>query len=191
MRNCKGLVLTLLVGTALLTPGCVGRAIGEGAEKATGPKGAYWEVKPCGSTKDHRALASYKNFELGPVRNEAGKNVPPDFLQKFPTEFAKRLKDSGLPTDHSGKTVVFDVTIVHYETADKTDNVFGPLEQVVAKVQLVDKETHQPLAEGVAIGRTGKSVGLGTEWKAWGLSKGLLKWAKDYYPKGKDDKEDA
>lgn len=180
----------MLVGAALASGGCLSRAIGEGAEKTLGPKGAYWEVKPVAGTKDHKSLAGYKNFALGTVKNEAGKNVPAEFLQKFPAEFAKRLKDSSLPKDHSGKTLVFEVNILHYETADTTDNVLGPLEQVVARVELVDKETHQVLAQGTAVGRTGKSVGLGPEWKAWGLSRALIKWAKDYYPKEKDEKED-
>jgi hypothetical protein len=189
MRKMYGLVLTLLVGAALASGGCLGRAIGEGAEKTLGPKGAYCEVQPVAGTKDHQSLAAYKNFELATVKNDAGKNVPPEFLQKFPAEFAKRLNESSLPKDRSGKTLGFDVTIIHYETADPTDNVLGPLEQVVARVELVDKETHQVLAQGTAIGRTGKSVGLGPEWKAWGLSRALIKWAKDYYPKGKEEKE--
>ena len=186
MKRISGLVLTLLVGSALASGGCLSRAIGEGAERTLGPKGAYWEVTPVAGTKDHRSLAAYKNFELATVKNDAGNNVPPEFLQKFPAEFAKRLQDSDLPKDRSGKTLVFDVVIVHYETADPTDNVLGPLEQVVATVHLVDKENNQVVANGSAIGRTGKSVGLGAEWKAWGLSRALIKWAEDYYPKGSE-----
>jgi hypothetical protein len=184
------LILAGLICTALTSGGCLSRAIGEGAEKTLGPKGAFWEVKPVAGTKDHKSLAAYKNFELGEFKNDAGKNVPPEFLQKFPAEFAKRLNKSGLPKDRSGKTLVFDVTIIHYETADATDNVLGPLEQVVARVSLVDKETKRVLAEGTAIGRTGKTVGLGPEWKAWGLSRALIKWAKAYYPKDEEEKED-
>jgi hypothetical protein len=191
MQKFKGLVMVLLVGAALGSQGCLGRVIGEGAEKTLGPKGAFWEVQPVASSPDHRSLAEYKNFELGSVKNDIGKNVPSKFLQEFPVEFAKRMKKSGLPQDRSGKTLVFNVSIIHYETADAADNVLGPLEQVVARVELADKQSNQVLAQGTAIGRTGKSVGTGTEWKAWGLSRALIKWAKAYYPKSDEsDKED-
>lgn len=190
MYKTRTLIVALTAFAALGSQGCVGRAIGEGAEKTLGPKGAYWEIKPVASSKETKALSSYKNFELGAFKNEAGKNAPSEFLSRFPGELSKRLQKSRLPKDKSGKTLVFNVTIMHYETADASDNVFGPLEQVMARVELVDKASGDVLANGTAIGRTGKSVGLGTEWKAWGLSRALIKWASDYYPKGKDDKEE-
>ena len=183
MRRINGLVFCLLIGPILLSQGCMSRAIGEGAEKTLGPKGAYWEVSPLGAAKDHRALAGYQNFALGQVTNAVGNNLPPDFISMFQSEFAKRIADSKLPHNPGGKTAVFNVTIVHYEKADMTDNVLGPLEQVVARVELVDQGSNQVLGQATAIGRTGKSVGLGTEWKAWGLSRALIKWAEDYYPK--------
>lgn len=189
MRRINGLVFCLLIGPILLAQGCVSRAIGEGAEKTLGPKGAYWEVRPVAPTKDHRSLAGY-SFALGQVSNSIGTNLPPDFISTFTNEFNKRLNASKLPHGGSGKIAVFNVNIIHYEKADMTDNVLGPLEQVVARVELVDQSSNQVLADAVAIGRTGKSVGLGTEWKAWGLSRALIKWAKDYYPKTAGDDKD-
>ena len=91
--------------------------------------------------------------------------------------------------DKSGKTLVYNVNLLHYEVADATDNVFGPLEQVVARVELVDKQSGQQLAQGSCIGRTGKSVGLGVEWKAWGLARALYKWTSAYYPDAPEEKE--
>ena len=79
--------------------------------------------------------------------------------------------------------------MIHYEKADMDDNVFGPLEQVVAHVELVDKASGEMVACGNAIGRTGKTVGLGAEAKAEGLAKALIKWASDYYPGAEEDKK--
>jgi hypothetical protein len=189
MKSLCCLPVAMLTGLMLLSQGCVGRVVGEGAEKALGPKGAYWQEKPLAASKDAKVLAAYRRFELGTVKNDFGKNVPSDLIPKFRTEFSKELKDAKLPEDPSGKTLLINVNIIHYETADMTDNVLGPLEQVVAHVELVDKDSQQVLASGNAIGRTGKSVGMGVEWKARGLAKALVKWLSDYYSKAKEDEE--
>lgn len=64
------------------------------------------------------------------------------------------------------------------------------MEEVVARVHLVDKETGEVLAYGNAVGRTGKTVGLGPETKAEGLARGIISWAKAYYPKGEGERSD-
>ncbi len=184
-RSVPALGLMVLVGVALASSGCTSRLIGEGAEGAMGPKGAYFEEKPVAAVREGRGLEAYQRFELGEVRNDYGRNVPPAFLREFPGKFAEQLGKSGLPKAASGKTAVFHVTILHYETADLTDHVLGPLEQVIARVQLVDKDTGDVIASGNALGRTGKTVGMGPAAKAEGLAKALVKWASDYYTKPK------
>ena len=190
MKRLPGWSLAVLVGLAMWSSGCMGRLVGEGAEKALGPKGDYWEEQPLAASKKLKVLDAYGRFELGAVQNDYGRNLPSDFIPKFKAEFAKQLKESRLAKAPPGKTLVFNVSLVHYEVADTTDNVLGPLEQVVARVTLVDKDTQQVLATGNAIGRTGKTVGLGVDWKARGLAKALLKWAMDYYPKGEEDDDE-
>jgi hypothetical protein len=175
----------MVVGVVLASGGCMGRLIGEGAEGAMGPKGEYFEEKPVAAAKEGKGLEAYQRFELGEVKNDFGRNVPPAFLREFPGKFAEQLAKSELPKAVAGKTAVFHVSILHYETADLTDHVLGPLEQVIAKVQLVDKDTGDVIAFGNALGRTGKTVGMGTGTKAEGLAKALIKWASDYYTKPK------
>ncbi len=180
-----------LAGLAMIMcSGCMGRIIGEGAEKTLGPKGAYWEEKRLAQSKKQKVLAPYTQFVLGKVTNEYGSNVPPDFFNLFPTEFEKNIVESKLPNDTRGKTLVINVAVIHYETADMTDNVLGPLEQVVARVQLVDKATNNVLAYGNVIGRTGKTVGLGVDKKAEGLARGIVKWLSAYYPKKNKEAEE-
>jgi len=187
-RNLSCLVLVGMI--PLIFTGCMGRMIGEGAEKALGPKGDYWQEKSPAASKEDKVLAPYTKFVLGQVKNDFGKNVPAEFFTLFPEEFEKVLAKSKLPETDAGKTLVINVTVIHYEIADKTDNILGPLEQVVARVELVDKDTNNVLAYGNVIGRTGKSVGLGVDWKARGLAKGIVKWISDYYPIPENDEEE-
>jgi hypothetical protein len=191
MKTLHGLSVALLACLAFLSQGCVGRVVGEGAEKTLGPKGVYWEEKPVAASHKTKALGEYRKFELGTVKNSYGKNVPPDFVSKFRAEFSKQLHESKLPKEGTGKTLLINVDLIHYEIADTSDNILGPLEQVVARVELVDNDTQQVIASGNAVGRTGKSVGVGVEWKARGLAKALIKWVSDYYPKPKGEKEEG
>lgn len=190
-RAARATFMVGLISLAMVSQGCMSRLIGEGVEGTMGAKGAYFEEKPVASSKDVKALKDYRRFELGEVKNDLGSLVPPKFLEKFPEEFNKRLIESRLPTEGSGKTLVFQVTILHYEKADTADNIFGPLEEVVARVQLVDKDSGEVLAYGNAIGRTGKTVGLGPDTKAEGLARGIMSWAKAYYPKGEGEEADT
>lgn len=186
-RSVLALGLMVLVGVALASSGCTSRLIGEGAEVAMGPQGAYFEEKPVAPAKEGKGLEAYQRFELGEFKNDFGKNVPPEFLSEFPAKFKDQLAKSGLPKAAEGKTAVFNVTVLHYEKASLTDQVFGPLEQVIARVQLVDKDTGDVIASGNALGRTGKTVGMGPAAKAEGLAKALVGWASDYYTKPKTE----
>jgi hypothetical protein len=183
MIHRNGLIVATLVILAGLSQGCVGRLIGEGVEAARGGQGDYGEIQPVAGAKNHSALSAYERFELGDVINECGRLMPGEFISRFKAQFAEQLADSDLPRASSGKTLAFNVAIIHYEKAKAADNIFGPLEEVVARVDLVDAESGEVLATGNAVGRTGKSVGLGTKTKAEGLSEALIKWVEDYYPK--------
>jgi hypothetical protein len=184
-RNIACILLALAI--PVICSGCLGRVVGEGAEKALGPKGDYWQEKRLAVSKEDKVLAPYTKFVLGKVKNEYGRNVPAEFFELFPDEFEKVLAKSKLPDNKTGKTLVINVAVIHYEIADRTDNILGPLEQVVARVELVDKDTNKVLAYGNVIGRTGKTVGLGVDWKARGLAKGIIKWISDYYPMPEED----
>ena len=73
------ILVPVLAAVAMSSAGCLGRLVGEGAEKTLGPKGAYWEEKPVAADKENKALAAYKNFKLGEVTNGFGRNLPADF----------------------------------------------------------------------------------------------------------------
>jgi hypothetical protein len=181
-------VAVVLVGLTVPVAGCVGRLVGEGAEGVFGPKGAYFELEPVAPDKETKALKEYRRFELGEITNEVDDFVPQEFFDTLPGAFAERLTEQKLPDDPAGPTLVMPLTIIHYETAEAADNIFGPLEQVVARVQLIDQASGRVLARGNAVGRTDKTIGLGAESKAKGLAKGLVRWITDYYPEPDDGK---
>jgi hypothetical protein len=183
MRTIRVLAMIGVMAAAMASQGCVERLVGEGMEGAMGAKGAYYQEKALGPAKDHKALAEYQRFELGEVKNSTGKFMPAEFMTYMPQQFQAKLADSDLPKGASGKTIVFRMNVVHYEKSDAVDNVMGPFEEVVARVELVDKGSGEVKAAGVAVGRTEKSVNIGPEKKAEGLAKALIKWASDYYPK--------
>ena len=185
MRTTRVLAMVGVMIAAMFSQGCMERLAGEGMEAAMGPKAAYYEEKPLAEKKDHKALEAYKRFELGEVKNMTGKFMPPDFMTYLPAQFKEQLASSDLPKEASGKTLVFQVSIIHYEAASMVSNAFGPFEEVVARVELVNKDDGQAVSQGVAISRSEKSVNLGSEKKAQGLAKALIKWASDYYPKPK------
>lgn len=179
------LMIVGLAGLALLSEGCM-RAATEGMEAVRGGQGAYFEEKPVSPTpKDHLALAGYQRIELGEFANQSGQAMPPEFPTLLAAKFNEHLAKSDLPKGTSGKTVLFRVTLIYYEKADLKDSVFGPLEEAVARAELVDKDTGKVLASGAVVGRSSQSVGLGPAFKADGMAKALIKWASDYYPKPK------
>ena len=184
----------LAVWVAIMAAGCTGRIFGEGAEAAFGPKGKYWQEKPLGAFAGDKPLAAYTHFKLGTVSNAYGRNVPESFFDEFTREFDKELaRAKHLPKNPSGKTLVVNAAVLHYEKADLTDNIFGPHEEVVARVEMLDQSSGKVLGIGNAVGRTTKTVGLGVQNKAEGLAKGIVKWITDYYPKpakeGREERE--
>ncbi len=183
MRRSTLLLIVGLTALALLSQGCM-RAATESLQFARGGQGAYFQEKPLSPTpKDHLALADYQRFELGEFKNMSGQSMPPDFPSLLAAKFSEHLAKSKLPKGASGKTLAFNVTLIYYEKASTVENVFGPLEEAVARVEVVDKDSGKVLATGAVVGRSTQSVGLGPEYKADGMAKALLKWASDYYPK--------
>jgi hypothetical protein len=183
MRTTTVWMVIGLVMVALLSQGCM-RAATEGMEAVRGGQGSYFQEKPLSATpKDHAALAGYQRIEVGEVKNQAGAFMPSDFPALLTAKFSEHLAKSHLPKAASGKTIRFNVTLIYYEKANMTDNVFGPMEEAVASVELVDKDSARVLATGAVVGRSTQSVGLGPAYKADGMARGLLKWASDYYPK--------
>lgn len=174
--------VTVMVVAALFCGGC-SRVIGEGAAVALGAKGNYIPMRPAGWDKLQAPLKEYSNLQLGPIEDSFGGLVPAALLRVLPGKFQNALADANLPTKPGGKTLLIRGKIYHYEKSGLFGNVFGPHEEVVARMELVDKKTGKVIAVANCIGRTNKSVNLGVDKKADGLVKGIVKWLASGYPK--------
>lgn len=174
--------VTVLVTAAMLCGGC-SRLIGEGAEATLGAKGNYIALQPPGWDRLQAPLTEYSKFELATLEDSFGGLVPPELLRVLPGKFKQQLFDAKLPVKPGGKTLLIRGKISHYEKSGLFGNVFGPHEEVVARMQLVDKKTGKVIAVSNCVGRTSKSVGLGPAKKAEGLAKAIVKWLASGYPK--------
>ena len=184
--------LSLTLGLAMFTAQGCGRAISEGMEKALGPTGLVLPMDPKWPQADQSYLASFRNFELAPIRSEFP-DTPSEFINYMPTKFREQMAGKGLPMGTSGRTLVVNVTILGYQPSSSYHKALGPTEEVVARVELTDKANGQLIGRAICIGRTYQSVGLGAKWKAWGLCRAIVNdWIDKYYPKeGRQEQEET
>ena len=172
----------LAIGMMLTTTGC-GRALGEAYEVVTGPKGVVKEVTSLGP-KNARPLGLYENFEVGTFVDDFGGQVPPELLRDIGAATIQALAKRRLPAGKAtGKTGVINGRVFYYEDASVAGHIFGPFEEALAAVQLVDKETGQVVAESICIGRTTKSARKGVNNKTQGMADAISKWIDRRYPK--------
>lgn len=172
----------LAMGMVLTAAGCTSRLIGEAYEGVTGPKGVVKEVTSLGP-KDARPLGVYTNFEVGGFIDDFGGQVPPGLLQGIGRAVTEALAKRRLPTRNpSGKTGVISGKVFYYEDASVAGHIFGPFEEALATVQLIDKDTGQVIAESICIGRTTKSVRKGVKNKTQGMADAVSKWIDRRYP---------
>ncbi|MFA6132949.1 MAG: hypothetical protein WC869_02895 [Phycisphaerae bacterium] len=185
-------LITLLACTvAFTTGGCLSRAIKEGMGKARGPAGIYMPIQPLSPIKNAPVLASYRNFEMGKITDDIGSRAPGELMYYLPRAFDTQLGKKKLPMERGGKTLIVRGEIIHYESAGTVANVMGPLEEVICRTELVDKDTGKVLGVANCIGRTQETVNQGVEKKAQGLAKAMVSWIDAHYPKaGRENLEE-
>jgi hypothetical protein len=166
---------------AVLLAGCT-RAVKETVGLGRGAKGVYAEVQPVGLTKDDKPLGVYGRFEMAQPVDDTGQKTPPEFYGLLESEFNKQLAGSGLPDRPGANTLLARVTILHFELAGALGHAFGPFEEVVARVELVDKKSGRVLGKANCIGRSNESVNKGVPKKAEGLAEAVINWIKSRYP---------
>jgi hypothetical protein len=172
----KILLPCLLLAMVMTSGGCLGRMIGEawgGIEQGAGRFDPVNDVTI--------SLDNYTDFEIGEFKDDTAGSVPPEFWTYLPTVFEVLAADQGLRDDPSGPTAVINGTVIYYETADLMSQAFGPYEEVVARVEIVDKATGRVLGTATAVGRTKSTTSQGPETKAKGLSKGIIMWINSHY----------
>ncbi len=187
MRTKKLILCLSLVGAIIaLSSGC-GRVIKEGVGVARGAKGLYTPIESSALQTDPYPLRVYRRFELGEITDDFGGKVPPSLWTYLSNEFQHELSEEELPNDPGGKTLLVRGRILHYEDTSTLGHALGPLEQVVARIELVDKSTGQVLGTANCVGRTTESVNTGVAKKAQGLAKAIVAWiSKRYGPEDRD-----
>jgi len=186
MKRAIGAV-AMIVAAGFVAPGCLSRAVKEGFGTVRGAKGVYAPVMPLAPSKTDKVLASYAHFELGTFTDDFGGRTPPRLLRVLPTEFEKELAVKKLPNGPGGKTLLVRGSILYYEAEGLMGLAFGDFEEVLARVEFVDKASNKVLGVYDCVGRTTESVNRGVEKKAEGLAKAMVAVISDYYPKREKD----
>jgi len=181
MKRTMGWLLVALV-LASTCGGCISRGIKEAVGVARGAKGIYAPIDPVASNKEAKPLGQYSRFEMGAFTDDMDGKSPPSLLGDLRVAFDIAIQESPLPIQAGGKTLLVRGRILHYENADMVGQALGPLEEVVARVELVDKDSGKVLGVANCIGRTTESVNTGVEKKAQGLAKAIVDWIVSRYP---------
>jgi len=182
MRRMTGW-LVLAMAVTFTATGCLGRAIKEGVGVARGAKGIYAPIRAVAPDKESRPLGEYTRFELGEFTDDFGGKTPGELLALLPAAFEEQLAAKNLLGLSGGKTLLVRGKILHYEDATMIGFALGPLEETIARVELVDKATGNVLGVANCVGRTDESVNAGVPKKAEGLAKAIVSWIASRYPK--------
>lgn len=177
----RNMVWVVLVAAMVFSGGCVSRAIKEGVGVAAGAKGSFSE-SPSMGYEGARPLAGYQDFQVGRVEDGFKGRTPRLLIGSLPLKIREELRKEALPAGRGGKTCVINVNVLYYEQAGSMGQVFGPLEEVVAEVQLVDKSSDRVIGSAICVGRSDSTTTQGVEKKVEGLAKGIVKWIKSRYP---------
>ncbi|MFW6132688.1 MAG: hypothetical protein ACOC8F_02235 [Planctomycetota bacterium] len=178
--------MILVLASGLLTAGGCSTGIKEGVGLVRGAKGVHAVIDPMPDAAA-RPLGQYTRFELGEFTDDFGGRAPRELFRLLPGKFAEQVADSPLPNRSGGRTLLIRGRVLHYESEDMFGMITGPLEEVVARVELVDAETGDVLAVGNCVGRTTNRVNKGVGKKAEGLAKAIVEWLKSRYPEPAED----
>ncbi len=182
MKACRLSILIITLTVSLFfVEGCM-TAAKEGIGVVRGASGVYAPTLLVAADKDARPLGQYRRFEIGEFVDDFGGKVPPSLLGHFRASFGEQLAKKKIPNEPAGKTLLIQGRILHYESASTLGVALGPLEEILARVQLVDKETGKVLGEANCIGRTTNRVNIGIDKKGQGLAKAIVSWIDSRYP---------
>lgn len=175
LRTTAGFLAALCLAAC---PGCMSRAAKETLGLVRGGTGV---VVPL--TGGHRSLGQYDTFEYEAFRETPGVVVPPGIRERLPQLLTAELAERGIPTADGPRRVIIRGTYVHFEDSRAvTEQLFGPLEEIIARVELVDAASGETLASANCVGRSTQTVNQGPASKAEGLAEAIAKWIGELYP---------
>lgn len=170
-------LLVLVVALVMSVCGCYGRVAKEAFGAATGGKGKFLPVGPTGPGAD---LARYSEIRVEPFDGAAEVNVPGGLNDMLLAEFSRMLRTNKISERLGGAgRLIIRGRYLHYEKSGAGGQLFGPLEEVVARVEMVDGGTNTVLARANCVGRSTSTTTQGAGSKAQGLAKGIIKFIKE------------
>lgn len=176
-------VVVSLLAAGLLCVGCT-TAIKESVGVIKGGKGTFQTIQPVSP----RNLGGYTRFVLEPFRDDFAGKVPAQLKSGLNAQFRKALAAEKIPNRPGGKTLLIRGTYLHYEAEGFVGTLLGPLEEVIARVQLVDQKTKRVLGVANCVGRSDDRLTKGVRTKTEGLAKAIVSWIDKRYPKDKRTK---
>ena len=178
----KKLLLVSLAVCAMTSTGCLSRGIKEGIGAVRGGKGSYSEL-----VSPTRDLRSFDSIAVGTFTSDYAQ-IPAGMTSLIRPRLETELTSKGQPVGASGsKTLEIRGRIMYYETASLMGQAFGPLEEAVAIVELVDRSSGQMIGKAACVGRTTSSTSMGAGTKAEGLSRAIAEWIDKYRPMPKPE----
>ena len=175
----------ILVTCGMISGGCTSRIIKEGYYGATGSSGHY--ILLAGDKPECRKLPfSHGAVQMGSIQNTVGYACPPQFIQYLPEEVPKELlKEEGSgdekkPFLHgpANKKLLITGTIIHYDEGKLLDQIVGPMEEVICRLQIRDAQTNTLYAEANFVSRAKSTVRKGPKELAEGIGKAIKKLLK-------------
>jgi len=176
------MIAAVAVVSAGVLSGC-GTAAKEIIGATMGPKGTFVPIRPIAADKEARPLGGYTRFELGKFTDDMGGRSPVELLSYLPGAFRTELAEEKIPIGPGGKTLVLRGKIIHYEDQNLLGAMISPIEEVVVRTEMVDKQTGKVLGVAHCVGRTTTRVNKGVEKKGIALGKALAAWIDARYPK--------
>ncbi len=164
-----GLVAILLTSVG----GCITRAA---KEAILSPKGFSVPVP----TKLAAAQRnSYSKVQIENFTNTGIATMPADMNQILQTTLAGQIATlkpkKAILTPSPARVLLVRGQYVYYEEAGGIlDQAFGPFEEIIALVELVDQSSKKVVAKGYCVGRTGTTRLQGPKRKAEGLAKAII-----------------
>lgn len=170
------LILTLcLLGSIAAADGC-SRLFAEGLGTVRGAKGIAVVIDPVSPYRKDNVLGAYTRFELGTFTDGFGR-TPREFFARLPQDLGNALAENRIPNLPGGKALVVRGRVLHYEDVGHVSSeLFGPFEEVIARVELVDKATGRVLGAANCIGRSTETVNEGVDKKSAGMAKAIAEW---------------
>jgi hypothetical protein len=168
----KRIVLLGLIAVSLTSVcGCIGRAA---KEALLSPKGFSVPTALAAAKQN-----SYSKAQIEDFTNTGITTMPADMNQllriALAEQIAKLKPNKAILDPGAARVLLVRGQYLYYEEAGGIlDQAFGPFEEVIALVELVDQPSGKVAARGYCVGRTGTTRLQGPKRKAEGLAKAII-----------------